>query len=148
MIHRFAPVPRRFASLALALLIVGLPGSALARQKNPKPGPLTGTWECVAHGTSRGDLPFTLTLEQIGETVTGSVSSLIGSTEIANATFRKKSLSIHIESGQGESYDLTGTFKKGQLSGQWAHGNEKGAWDGAKQGSKANEGTKPAAASQ
>jgi len=126
----------------LLLLLITFAAPALGREKNPKPGPLTGTWECVAHGTSRGDLSFTLTLEQTGETVTGEVSSPIGSTEIANATFHKRALSIHIESGAGEPYDLTGTLRKGELSGQWSHGAEKGAWNGSKQASPKTE--KPA----
>jgi len=120
-------------SITLILVLMTLAAVAAGREKNPKPGPLTGTWECVAHGTSRGDMQFTLTLEQTGETVTGEVSSPIGSTELANATFRKKALSIHIETGGGAPYDLTATLKKGQLSGQWSHGNEKGAWTGSKQ---------------
>jgi len=126
---------RRFASIAVSLLILGLAGSAFAKQKNPKPGPLTGTWECVAHGTSHGDLPFTLTLEQIAESVTGSVSSPIGSTELGSATYRKKALEIHIDTGQGDAYVLTAKFNKGQLSGNWTHGNDTGKWDGKKQAS-------------
>jgi hypothetical protein len=126
---------RRFAhtSITISLLVLGFAGFAIAKQKNPKPGPLTATWECTAHGSSRGDMPFTLTLEQIGETVTGSVSSPIGSTELSTATYKKKDLAIHIDTGQGDSYDLTGKLKNGQLSGEWTHGTEKGAWEGKKQ---------------
>lgn len=123
---------RRIVPTTLAVFLIITAALAVGREKNPKPGPLTGTWECVAHGTSRGDLSFTLTLEQAGETVTGSVSSPIGSTEISNATYRKGNLAIHIDTGEGDPYDLTGKFKKGQLSGGWAHGAEKGLWDGKK----------------
>lgn len=124
---------RFYTSIAVPLLVLGFAGLAIARQKTPKPGPLTATWECVAHGTSRGDLPFTLTLEQIGETVTGSVSSPIGSTELSTATYKKKDLTIHIDTGQGDTYDLTAIYKGGQLAGNWTHGSEKGTWEGKKQ---------------
>jgi len=137
---------RRIATAALLMFVIIPPARALARQKNPKPGPLTGTWECVAHGTSRGDLSFTLMLEQTGETITGSVSSPIGSTEISNGTYKKKGVTIHIEAGAEDSYDLSGKFKKGLLSGEWSHGAEKGAWDGSKQGATAGrKGAKKAA---
>jgi len=77
-------------------------------------------------------MPFTLTLEQEKEIVTGSISSPIGSSELTTASFKDKILEILIESDQ-DSYKLTGKFKDGKLSGEWSHGAEKGTWEGKKQ---------------
>ena len=101
-------------------------------QKKPKPGPLTGTWECTAHGGSQGDMPFTLYLEQTRDTLTGSVSSPMGGTEISAGTVKKNDLEIHIDTPQG-NYQLTGKLKKGELSGKWSSDSENGLWEGKKQ---------------
>ena len=100
--------------------------------KKAKPGPLTGTWECTAHGTEQGDMPFTLTLEQSKQDITGSVSSPMGGTDISSGTFKKKAVEIHINTPNG-NYTLIGKLKKNQLSGNWSTDtNQKGAWDGKK----------------
>lgn len=101
-------------------------------EKKSKPGPLTGTWECTAHGGPQGDVPFTLTLEQAGEQVTGSVESPMGGTELTTATFKNKRLEIHIDTSEG-NYVLTGLLKKGKLAGDWKHDPDKGTWEGSKQ---------------
>ncbi len=123
----------RLISITVSLIAFCLGASALARDKNSKPGPLTGTWECTVHGGPNNGMNFSLTLEQEGETVTGSVTSPIGSSELSSATFRKNTLEIHIDSDEG-NWLLTGKLKGGQLSGDWAHGEqEKGTWEGQKQ---------------
>jgi hypothetical protein len=121
---------RHIAFASVVILALGLAHPIGGKEKSAKPGPLTGTWECMSHGGPQGDLPFTLTLEQQQETVTGSVSSPMGSTEISSATFKSKSLEIHIDSPDGE-YLLTGKMtKKGAMSGQWSHEDLKGTWEG------------------
>lgn len=100
--------------------------------KKAKAGPLTGTWECTAHGGQQGDIPFTLMLEQSKQDITGSVSSPMGGTEISSGSYKNKTLEIHINTPQG-NYLLTGKLKKNQLSGQWSRDtDEKGAWEGKK----------------
>lgn len=121
---------RNFALAATVVLAVGIAQLFAAKGKEAKPGPITGTWECTSHGGPQGDLPFTLYLEQQQDTVTGSVSSPMGSTEISSATFKSKSLEIHIDTPDGE-YLLTGkVVKKGEMSGQWSHEDMKGTWEG------------------
>jgi hypothetical protein len=119
-------------AIALSIAILSLTVFSFAKDKNPKPGPLTGTWQCMSHGGPNGDMAFTLYLEQQKETVTGSVSSPIGDTEITSASFKKKNLEVHIDSPQG-SYLLTAKLKKNQLAGDWSiDTGPKGTWEGKK----------------
>jgi hypothetical protein len=119
---------------AVCVTILGL-GSLPGKDKKPKPGPLTGTWECMSHGGSQGDMPFTLYLEQAKNIVSGSVSAPMGSTEITTGSFKKKRLELRLETSAG-TYLINGKLKKGQLSGEWSHdASEKGTWEGKKQAS-------------
>ncbi len=120
---------RSLATVGICLLC--LAGFALAKEKKHKPGPLTGTWECVSHGGPQGDMPFTLILHQEKENVTGSVSSPIGGTDITSGAFKSKRLEIQLDTPQG-NYLLTARLKKGQLAGEWSHDNNKGPWEGKK----------------
>ena len=123
---------KRAATLIGICLLVLFTGSLLGAANNPKPGPMTGTWECMQHGSEQGDRPFTLSLQQTKEDVTGSVSSPIGGTEISSGSYKNKTLEIHINTPQG-NYLLTGKFKKNQLSGEWSTDtNQKGTWEGKK----------------
>lgn len=124
---------RLFTAAALLSLILCLASFTLASEKQSRPGPLTGTWECNSHGGPQGDTPFTLHLEQNEETVTGSVESPQGGTEISSATFKNKQLEIHIDTSDA-NYVLTAKLKKDQLAdGEWTNGSdEKGTWEGTK----------------
>jgi hypothetical protein len=125
---------RQLVPIVLCLTIVFAAAFAEGEGKKPKPGPLTGTWDCTAHGGSQGDLPFTLYLEQTKGTLTGSVSSPMGGTEISAGTVKKNEIEIHIDTPQG-NYQLTGRLKKGELSGKWSSDTENGTWEGKKQAS-------------
>jgi hypothetical protein len=116
----------------ICLLALSMGNLALAKEKKAKPGPITGTWECTSHGSSQGDMPFTLYLEQDKENVTGSVSSPIGGTQISSGSYKKRNLEIHIDTPNG-NYLISGKLQKGQLSGNWSSDNEKGTWEGKKQ---------------
>jgi len=123
---------RVLTSLAVCLAVLCLASLGVAKEKKPKPGKLTGTWECVSHGSSQGDMPFTLYLEHSKETVTGSVSSPMGGTQITSASYKKKTLEIRIDTPMG-NYTLTAKLKKDQLNGTWAvDTGEKGNWEGKK----------------
>lgn len=114
------------------MAILSLAGFLLAKESKSKPGPLTGTWECQSHGSSQGDMPFTLYLEQDKEVVTGSVSSPIGGTQISSGSFKKNVLDIEIDTPDA-TYKINGKLQKGQLSGEWSSADEKGTWEGKKQ---------------
>ncbi|HUI43689.1 MAG TPA: hypothetical protein VL523_17140 [Terriglobia bacterium] len=119
-------------TLGLALLAFAICAAAQVEKKSDPAAPLAGTWTCTAHGGSNGDIPFTLDLEQQGETVTGSVSSSMGDAEISSGTFSKGALEIHINGGD-TTYTLSGKLDNGQLSGNWSSdGGEKGTWEGKK----------------
>ncbi len=123
---------RAATSVGVCLLVLSTASLVLGAANNPKPGPMTGTWECTSHGGEQGDMPFTLTLQQAKEDVTGSVSSPMGGTEISSGSYKNKTLEIHINTPQG-NYLLTGKFKKNQLSGEWSSDtNQKGTWEGKK----------------
>lgn len=116
----------------VCLLVLCVAAFAAAAGKKSKGGALTGTWECTSHGSSQGDMPFTLYLEHNKDVVTGSVSSPIGGTEISSGSYKKKFLEIEINTPD-RNYKITGRLKKGQLSGEWSTDNEKGTWEGKKQ---------------
>jgi hypothetical protein len=127
---------RVLISLAVCLAVLCLASLGVAKEKKPKPGKLTGTWECVSHGSSQGDMPFTLYLEHSKETVTGSVSSPMGGTQITSASYKKKTLEIRIDTPMG-NYLLTAKLKKDQLNGAWSiDTGEKGTWEGMKAATK------------
>lgn len=123
---------RNLTKVGILLVSLSLASLAIAKEKKPKAGPITGTWECMSHGSSQGDLPFTLYLEQQKDVVTGSVSSPMGGTQISSASYKKKTLEIHIDTPQA-NYVLMGKVKKAQLTGTWSTENEKGTWEGKKQ---------------
>ena len=122
----------KFTALTVCFIALGLAGSVRAKENYLKPEPLTGTWECTSHGSSRGDMPFTLDLQQEREIVSGSASSPIGSAELSSASFKNNTLQIQIDSDDAD-YVLTANLKDGKLSGEWTHGDEKGTWEGKKQ---------------
>jgi len=126
-------------ALMLCLTILGLAGFAASQDaksqdsKSKPAGPLTGTWQCTAHGGTNGDIAFTLYLSQDSENVTGSISSPLGDTDISTASFKDGKLEIHINGGDS-TYVLSAKLDGGQLSGgEWSSdGGEKGTWEGKK----------------
>ena len=120
---------RNLIYFGIGITILFAASLAIAKDKK---GPMTGTWDCQAHGGSQGDMAFTLYLQQNKETVDGSISSPIGGTQISSGTFRKNMLEIHLDTPQG-AYILMAKFEKGTLSGTWSIDTDKGVWEGKKQ---------------
>jgi len=116
-------------TLLLAVATVHL---ATANGKEPKAGPLTGTWECVAHSSAQGDVEFTLKLEQINEAVTGTFINSSGEYPLTSGSYKNGVLEIHLEAPDG-NYVATAKLLHGQLSGHWSKGQEaEGGWEGKK----------------
>ena len=122
---------RMLALAGVVFVLMCITTSAPAGEKKSSSGKLAGTWDCMSHGSSQGDMPFTLYLEQNKEEVTGSVSSPIGGTQISSGSFKKNTLDIQIMA-PSTTYTLTGKLKKGQLAGTWSSDSEKGSWEGKK----------------
>jgi len=123
---------RKLTLVAVCLTVLLTSSLAAAGGKKSKGGPITGTWECQAHGGSQGDMAFTLYLTQNKEVVDGSVSSPMGGTQISSGTYKRNMLEIHIDTPQG-NYVLMGKYKKGTMNGTWSTDSDKGTWDGKKQ---------------
>jgi hypothetical protein len=123
---------RKLTLIAVGLVVLASASLGAAKENKPKPGRLTGTWECQAHGGSQGDMAFTLYLQQNKELVDGSISSPIGGTQITSGTFRRNMLEIHLDTPQG-NYIIMGKYKKGQFTGTWTSDTDKGTWEGKKQ---------------
>lgn len=119
----------------IGICLVVLITASMATAKDKK-GIMTGTWDCQAHGGTQGDMAFTLNMQQDKETVDGSISSPIGGTQFSSGTFRRNMLEIHLDTPQG-NYVLMAKYVKGKLDGTWASDNDKGVWEGKKQGAPA-----------
>jgi hypothetical protein len=130
---RRSNMKRNTLILTITLATLAFALAAAGQDKKAAGGPLSGTWQCTAHGGPNGDLPFTLYLEQASDSVSGSISSPLGDTDIASATFSSGKLEIHINGGD-ENYTLTAKLESGALTGgEWStDGGEKGTWEGKK----------------
>ena len=121
---------RRFAFIPV-LCVLAL-GVTLYGQNRSSNSPIVGTWNCVAHGSENGDLPFTLYIEHSSEGYTGSVSAPQGDADLTTVTFKGNQLKITIDTGE-DDYTLTATLADGKLAGEWSKDAEKkGAWEGKK----------------
>ena len=115
---------------ALCLLLMPIPTKA--QNTNHPNEPLTGIWQCVAHGGNNGDIPFTLHIQESRESITGWVTAEQGSADISTASRKGNHLQIAIDTDENQ-YMLTATLKDSQLSGTWQqNGQEKGKWQGKK----------------
>jgi hypothetical protein len=102
---------------------------AFAGAKEPQAGPLTGTWECVAHSSAENDVSFTLNLKQDKEEVTGKFINSTGEYTLGPSSYRKGVVEIHLDAPDGK-YVATGKLAHGQLSGHWSKSQEaEGGWE-------------------
>lgn len=123
---------RTWTLTCVVLLVAAVTNLPLAKGKEPKPGPLTGTWECVAHSSAQGDVEFTLKLEQANETVTGTFINSSGEYPLTSGSYKNGVLEIHLDAPDG-NYVATAKLSHGQLSGHWSKDQEaEGGWEGKK----------------
>jgi hypothetical protein len=119
---------RAFIFFGTCLTILCLAILCLAADGEAKPGELTGSWEGTATSAQQGEFPITMELEQNGETVTGSITAPDGTAGISSGTFKKNKLEFRIDAPEA-TYTVTGTLRKGELSGEWSSdAGEKGTW--------------------
>jgi hypothetical protein len=119
---------RRLIFIGMCITILFTAGLAMGKEKK---GPMSGTWDCQAHGGQQGDIVFTLFLQQDKENVDGSISSPMGGTQISSGTYKRNMLELHLDTPQG-GYTFMAKFNKGTLSGNWSTDNDKGVWEGKK----------------
>jgi hypothetical protein len=118
---------------ALAMICLG---ASLLTFGKDKPGPVSGTWACVAHGTDQGDINYTYNLLQAGEKITGTFSESADDSqkaEIRDGSYKDKKLNFIFDAHNG-TVTITGAFAKaGAMSGSWSHsGGSQGTWDCSK----------------
>jgi hypothetical protein len=120
---------RSWTLIVVFLLVAAAANLAVGEGNEPKPGPLTGTWECVAHSSGQGDVPSTLKLEQIKEAVSGILINSSGDYPLSSASYKKAVFEFHLDAPDG-NYVATGKLMHGQLSGHWSKGQEaEGEWE-------------------
>ena len=121
---------KRFATISvLCFLAMGV---TLYGQTKAKDSPVVGTWNCVAHGSENGDVPFTLYLAHSSQGYTGTVSAPQGDADLTTVEFKDNQLKITIDTG-ADDYMLTATLAGKNLVGKWSmDGQEKGDWEGKK----------------
>lgn len=127
---------RLTGSLGVMLVVLSMSALALATDNKASAGPLTGTWEGVAH-TSDGEEQFTMTLEQAGDVVKGSIATEHGQLDITSGSFKNLVLEIQCETPNA-TIRFTGKLEGGRLSGEWSRKGEddnadnndlKGTWE-------------------
>ena len=120
-------------SVAGFMLLLAMTCLLLGQEKKSKGGAIAGTWECVAHLSGENDIPFTMKLEQQGETVTGSIATNDGELEIKSGTFKDNSLDLHLESSDSK-YQVSGKLDGDQFKGHWSKEQDglEGDWEGKK----------------
>lgn len=123
---------KKSLKLLLVLAMFCLGASLLAMGKG-KPGPVSGTWACVAHGTDQGDIDYTYNLVQAGEKVTGNFSDNADSSQkadIKDGVYKDKKLNFAFDAYNG-TVTVTGALAKaGAMNGNWAHsGGGQGTWE-------------------
>jgi hypothetical protein len=120
---------RKWALIGVLLLLAATTYFALANGKEHPSGPLTGTWECVAHSSVQNDVSFTLDLKQDREEVAGKFVNSTGEYPLTSSSYKKGVLEFHVEAPDGK-YVATGRLLRGQLSGHWSRGQEaEGGWE-------------------
>jgi len=92
--ERSAHMKGTLALVGICLLVAAAANLAVGEGNEPKPGPLTGTWECVAHSSVQGDVPSTLKLEQIREAVSGTLTNSSGDYPLSSASYNKGGVRI------------------------------------------------------
>ncbi|HLW78072.1 MAG TPA: hypothetical protein VKU44_00600 [Terriglobia bacterium] len=123
-------------STAVVLAVLAVGAMAAGKAASPAAGLLTGTWDGVAHAPD-GDENFTMTLEQTGDQIKGSISTENGGQlDITSGSFKKGALEILCETSDAK-YHVTGKLKDGQLSGDWSKDeDQKGTWEAKRSAAK------------
>ena len=113
---------RQWALVGGLLLVAATAYFGLATGKEPS-GPLTGSWECVAHSSAMNDVAFSLELKQSREEVAGKFVNSSGEYPLSSVSYKKGVLEFQLDAPDGK-YSATGKLLHGQLSGHWSKAQE------------------------
>jgi hypothetical protein len=104
-----------------------VPAAASAEAPAPAAFNLNGEWDAVADAQGQ-PFPFLLVLKVEGETVTGSSSSQLGTSQVKNGTWKDGKLVFELE-GQNGVISMVATVVEGKLSGEFDFaGQLQGKW--------------------
>lgn len=124
---------RSNVAILLSMLALALASASASAQKESKSNPLSGSWDCVAHGSVEGDVAFTLSLAQDQENLTGSISTADGDLTITSGSYKDGAIQIVLNAPDAK-YTVNGKFDGDKLSGQWSKegddGKQGGPWEG------------------
>jgi hypothetical protein len=117
------------ALLATCLLVLGTAVLVFSQAKGS--ASLTGSWDCIAHLSGEDDIPFTMTLDQKDNVITGSVATHEGDLEVKSGSFKDGTLEVHLETPDAK-YAVTGKLDGDQFKGQWSKEPDGigGEWEG------------------
>lgn len=101
------------------------------KDAQPADDGVSGTWTGTAKGDTpelAGGMPFTIKVKLTGETVSGSINSMMGSSPISG-TFDKASGELKFTATiNGQAVSFSGTVKDGEAKGEWSLEDLEGDW--------------------
>ena len=110
---------RRWTLIGGLLLAAATAYFGSANGKERASGPLSGSWECVAHSSAMNDESFTLDLKQSREEVAGKFVNSTGEYPLTSVSYKKGVIEFQLEVPDGK-YVASGRLAHGQLSGHWS----------------------------
>lgn len=123
----------KLTRLAILLPPLVLTAACLAVGAQNDTSPLAGAWDCVAHGTVQGDVPFTMTLKQDKESLTGTIHTADFDLEISSGSYKDGVFEVVLNAPDAK-YTVKGKVDGNKLSGRWTKegddGNQDGPWEG------------------
>jgi len=88
---------------------------------------ISGEWDAAADAQGQA-FPFTLSLKQDGETVTGTSHSELGTSSVSTGTWKDGKLVLLLDSANGQ-IALVATMTDGKLTGDYDYaGQMQGKW--------------------
>ena len=112
----FAVLGLRFS--VLIFLSVATPHAAVPQQTEKTTATVDGTWTGRIAGTPHGDLTMTMTLEQDGSKVTGTLTTEVTGKVTLSGDLTDGALTLSTAPDAEPSFTMTGSLKEdGKLSG-------------------------------
>jgi hypothetical protein len=129
---------RKLTVLAATIALALAASMAALAQTQPAPAvehPLAGEWDAVAYYDT--DVAFSLVLEVEGATVTGTITTPEGTTDLRNGKWEAGVFSFE-STYQGTPVAMSATLAEGRLVGTWTYGGGEasGRWQATRKAPK------------